>query len=692
VVNAFAAAPVPNPDGSQGITLHAMQDEALAERAQVLFQTNGPGTNDDFNDIKNGNPAGPCTGSFGTAAERANPDCANVLAAKRAVFQYIIFGHSYSEAPGSSGISELNAKGGNDLMVTLGGFSAGGIAANGGQRASEAGTFMHELGHNLGLSHGGFEGKNCKPNYLSIMSYTLQFSNIDNTRPLDYSRQTLGVLNETALPTSGGVGGPAGRNTVFGLAGNSAVAPANGPIDWDGAGGTTGDVDYIASINPGCQNPSPGDTNMQGFDDWSNIVYNFRSSPMFADGAFRTTPVELTSDTVVAMTPLADLNAAKVVDKGTALPGDTLAYTVTAANAGPGKAVGVKITDSLPDGTSQERTVGELAAGASNVQDFSYKLPCSAADGSTVTNVAKVTGTNAALVDDPHQADNSASASTVVQAPKLTLSKSASPTVNAGEAIGYTLTYENSGTAGADNVVVTDTLPADVYYSVGLDQGAGPRPTSVVANPDGSTTLTWNLGSVPPASGPRTISYTARPSLLMVGGSSVQGSATVAFQNANGCSYTGAGASATTAISQVPPSRNPLTHGYWRNHEGEWTPEILARIQATDQRFDGADGSTPDDVLSPAEVSAVQAPPGGMPRVTAQQLVATYFNLATRRVNAGTTVKSKTATSVGVTTVRGAALFARATLAMPVNQSTAGRYSDATTVLDEINNNRSPVY
>ncbi|MEA2931264.1 MAG: hypothetical protein QOI56_49, partial [Actinomycetota bacterium] len=174
--------------------------------------------------------------------------------------------------------------------------------------------------------------------------------------------------------------------------------------------------------------------------------------------------------------------------------------------------------------------------------------------------------------------------------------------------------------------------------------------------------------------------------------SSVQSSATVAFQNANGCSYTGAGASATTAISQVPPSRNPLTHGYWRNHEGEWTPEILARIQATDQRFDGADGSTPDGVLSPAEVNAVQAPPGGMPRVTAQQLVATYFNLATRRVNAGTTVKSKTATSLGVTTVRGAALFARATLAMPVNQSTAGRYSDATTVLDEINNNRSPVY
>jgi len=32
-------------------------------------------------------------------------------------------------------------------------------------------TFMHELGHNLGLRHGGFEDDNYKPNYLSIMNY-----------------------------------------------------------------------------------------------------------------------------------------------------------------------------------------------------------------------------------------------------------------------------------------------------------------------------------------------------------------------------------------------------------------------------------------------------------------------------------------------------------------------------------------
>lgn len=56
-----------------------------------------------------------------------------------------------------------------------------------------AGTFMHELGHTLGLSHGGVyvqtsEDKvevknnhvNYKPNHLSIMNYTYQFSGVKN--------------------------------------------------------------------------------------------------------------------------------------------------------------------------------------------------------------------------------------------------------------------------------------------------------------------------------------------------------------------------------------------------------------------------------------------------------------------------------------------------------------------------------
>ncbi len=33
---------------------------------------------------------------------------------------------------------------------------------------------MHELGHNLGLQHGGADDWNNKPNYLSVMNYLFQ--------------------------------------------------------------------------------------------------------------------------------------------------------------------------------------------------------------------------------------------------------------------------------------------------------------------------------------------------------------------------------------------------------------------------------------------------------------------------------------------------------------------------------------
>ena len=42
-----------------------------------------------------------------------------------------------------------------------------------------AATFMHELGHNLGLVHGGDEVCiNQKPNYVSVMNYTYQLNGI----------------------------------------------------------------------------------------------------------------------------------------------------------------------------------------------------------------------------------------------------------------------------------------------------------------------------------------------------------------------------------------------------------------------------------------------------------------------------------------------------------------------------------
>jgi uncharacterized repeat protein (TIGR01451 family) len=309
-----------------------------------------------------------------------------------------------------------------------------------------------------------------------------------------------------------------------------------------------------------------------------------------------------------------------------------------------------------------------------------------------ILNRASVSGTNPRGFADPDLSNNVSSVSTVVRAPILMLEKTATETANAGEAVTYTLTYENSGSAEAAAVTIVDTLSADLYYSLALDLGAGPEPQTVTENADGTTTLTWTIGSVPANSGLQTITYTARTSLLTLGGSTQTNAAVLSFKNTNGCTYADLTASAVSTVTVVPPTQDPHTLGFWRTHPETWSDEILARIQATDQRFDGADGSTPNGQLDPAEVTATCAPPGGYPRTTAWQLLAVYLNLATRRINAGTSIESRTAGGLGLTNVREAALYGQATLALPVGSSTLDRYKATTTVLDEINQNKSEVY
>ncbi|GAB2642556.1 hypothetical protein GCM10009743_17120 [Kribbella swartbergensis] len=342
----------------------------------------------------------------------------------------------------------------------------------------------------------------------------------------------------------------------------------------------------------------------------------------------------------------------------------------------------------MPNGTQTSFDLGTLTVGAEDSRATSFLVPCTTTDGTVLTTSAKATGTD--LIGNPVSGTDSVT--TTVHAPVLTLSKTAVSSTNAGEAITYRITYDNTGSGAAANVTITDKLPADVYYSKALDQGSGPRPDTVTPNVDGTTTLTWNIGTLGGNSGPKTIEYTARPSLLLAGGSSVDNGATITFTNTNDCAYTPVTAAQTTTITEVTPTRDPLSQGFWKTHPELWTAELLARIQATDQRFDGADGSTPDGRLSIAEAAATFTASGTQARSLRSQLLATYLNLATRRINASTNIASKTAAEHGLATVRAAGLFSIATLALPVDSSTSGRYSDAIRILDEINNNKSEVY
>src|SRR5437016_3284894 len=86
---------------------------------------------------------------------------------------------------------------------------------------------MHELGHNLGLNHGGLDDIGYKPNYLSVMNYMFQrvgVANLSIYGHFDYSRFTVPDVNENALSNTVGLSQDP-RQITYG----TAHVCANGP-------------------------------------------------------------------------------------------------------------------------------------------------------------------------------------------------------------------------------------------------------------------------------------------------------------------------------------------------------------------------------------------------------------------------------------------------------------------------------
>src|SRR5262249_47702353 len=93
-----------------------------------------------------------------------------------------------------------------DALITLGFWD--GFLGSDHVRAS---TTLHEFGHNALRGHSGdpfapFE-PNCNPNYLSVMNYLFQVEGVitaGGTPTIDFSRVSLGSVNESGLPAGFG--------------------------------------------------------------------------------------------------------------------------------------------------------------------------------------------------------------------------------------------------------------------------------------------------------------------------------------------------------------------------------------------------------------------------------------------------------------------------------------------------------
>ena len=276
---AFAGAPLSNPDGVSGVHLGIQVDEGVPTADFMefqLFSVTPPPDVPRFDDVKLGARDNPCDGYSGTREERNAANCAARVAGKRKVVRYSMIVDGIFDYPSAVGIADLP---GNDFLV----------APRGAVQADNAATiYMHELGHNLSLGHGGGDGVNSKPNYLSIMNYQQETSasDVPGAYPLDYSRAALPTLNESALNEPAGIGGPAGRVAVYSAGGKSRGAPADGPIDWNvnGRSTDTGVAEDINHFDDEFCRTSPGQM-LKGHDDWHHLLYDFRNLPLAADYA-----------------------------------------------------------------------------------------------------------------------------------------------------------------------------------------------------------------------------------------------------------------------------------------------------------------------------------------------------------------------------------------------------------------------
>ncbi len=272
---------VNNPDGNRGINLHTELDPT-----DVVFAR--PWAADPWPEFQIEKVI-----HFGTTAERASLNWENILEAKSLVYRYCIFADRFP-VPGLNGTTfpsgnarVLPGNPGFDFFVSLGAFNPSEQGPS-----QQAGTFMHELGHTLGLRHGGGDEDQFKPNYYSVMNYLFQLPQniIPRTWRLGYSVAQLPSLFEPQLNEAQGLNPPPGLFPDVkipyirpdGTVRLTRLKP-NTAVDWDGDGDSTTissqPVD-INHFNPASNPATPGDE-LAGYADWPNLQYNFRNTPGF---------------------------------------------------------------------------------------------------------------------------------------------------------------------------------------------------------------------------------------------------------------------------------------------------------------------------------------------------------------------------------------------------------------------------
>ncbi|MBC5993839.1 ice-binding family protein [Pontibacter cellulosilyticus] len=181
---------------------------------------------------------------------------------------------------------------------------------------------------------------------------------------------------------------------------------------------------------------------------------------------------------------IADLSVGKVAAEGEYKIGDEVTYTVTVSNAGPGTATNVIVSEVMPpelefvrvesasagtyDPVRQEWVINELKINETAELKITFKILA----GGTIVNKVKVGANN----PDPKPGNNEGEDPIIVPVVSADLSivktASGAPYLLGGT-VTYTIVTTNNGPYAAENVVVTESLPATLeLQSFTVSKGA----------------------------------------------------------------------------------------------------------------------------------------------------------------------------------------------------------------------------
>ncbi|MGB9512434.1 MAG: C25 family cysteine peptidase [Candidatus Acidiferrum sp.] len=229
-----------------------------------------------------------------------------------------------------------------------------------------------------------------------------------------------------------------------------------------------------------------------------------------------------TATTIVGTAGQADLEVTASGTPNPVTPTNNITYTQSVTNNGPAAitisgSTTVTFTDTIPANTTLASaftppagwTCNTIAVGGTGTFTctlnsgqtfgigtiFNFPLVVKVSAGTAAGTIITNSPTISSSVTDPNTSNNTATVNTTVASPTqadVSINKTASPNpVNEGTNLTYTLTVTNSGPAIAQNVVVTDPIPAQVTYS-SAETTVGSCTYSA-----SSTTVTCNIASLP---------------------------------------------------------------------------------------------------------------------------------------------------------------------------------------------------